>query len=361
MSISFENPWYLLLIPAVALFLIITQRFMFTREKGSKIGQIVIRAILFLALILALAGFSVKFTGRKTTTVYLLDVSDSVRDSKQDLVKFVNESAKNKKKNDQICVIAFGENAKMEQFTSENLAFTGFQTDVNTGATNLEEAVKIAIAELPKDSAGRIVLITDGNENEGALKSAAADVISSGCTFEIKKIEENISDEVYVSDMSIPTEVGIGEKFNIEVEVESNVACDAVVKLYAGRTLKGEQEVHLQKGTNQLIFSDTQSDEGLKTYKVVVESQKDTISVNNEFSSYTNIETQLPLLIVEGKEGNAKNYKKIMDSIDVEYSIASPGTVPVDMPTLMQYSAVVLVDVFEGDLRDGFLDILQEF
>ena len=190
MSISFENPWYLLLIPAVALFLIITQRFMFTREKGSKIGQIVIRAILFLALILALAGFSVKFTGRKTTTVYLLDVSDSVRDSKQDLVKFVNESAKNKKKNDQICVIAFGENAKMEQFTSENLAFTGFQTDVNTGATNLEEAVKIAIAELPKDSAGRIVLITDGNENEGALKSAAADVISSGCTFEIKKIEE---------------------------------------------------------------------------------------------------------------------------------------------------------------------------
>lgn len=361
MSISFENPWYLLLIPAVALFLIITQRFMFTREKGSKIGQIVIRAILFLALILALAGFSVKFTGRKTTTVYLLDVSDSVRDSKQDLVKFVNESAKNKKKNDQICVIAFGENAKMEQFTSENLAFTGFQTDVNTGATNLEEAVKIAIAELPKDSAGRIVLITDGNENEGALKSAAADVISSGCTFEIKKIEENISDEVYVSDMSIPTEVGIGEKFNIEVEVESNVACDAVVKLYAGRTLKGEQEVHLQKGTNQLIFSDTQSDEGLKTYKVVVESQKDTISVNNEFSSYTNIETQLPLLIVEGKEGNAKNYKKIMDSIDVEYSIASPGTVPVDMPTLMQYSAVVLVDVFEGDLRDGFLDILQEY
>ena len=361
MSISFENPWYLLLIPAVALFLIITQRFMFTREKGSKIGQIVIRSILFLALILALAGFSVKFTGRKTTTVYLLDISDSVRDSKQDLINFVNESVKNKKKSDQVVVIAFGENAKMEQFASENLAFSGFQTDVNTGATNLEDAVKVAIAELPKDSAGRIVLITDGNENEGALKSASAEVIASGCTFEIKKIEENISDEVYVSDMSIPTEVGIGEKFNIEVEVESNVACDATVKLYAGRTLKGEQEVHIQKGTNQLIFSDTQSDEGLKTYKVVVEAQKDTISVNNEFSSYTNIETQLPLLIVEGKEGNAKNYKKIMDSIDVSYNVSTPGTVPVDMPTLMQYSAVVLVDVFEADLREGFLDILNEY
>ena len=35
MSVSFENPWYLLLVPLVAVFLIITQRFMFTREKGS--------------------------------------------------------------------------------------------------------------------------------------------------------------------------------------------------------------------------------------------------------------------------------------------------------------------------------------
>ena len=361
MSISFENPWYLLLIPVVALFLVITQRFMFTREKGSKVGQIVIRAILFLILILALSGFSLKFTGKSTTTIYLLDVSDSVRDSRQDIINFVNESVKDKKKNDNVGVIAFGEDTRVEQFVSENLAFSKFQTDVNTGATNLEDAVKIALSQLPDDSAGRIVLITDGNENEGSLKSVAPDIISSGCAFEIKKIEENISDEVYVSDLSIPTQAGIGEKFNIEVEVESNVACDAKVKLYAGRTLKGEQDVHLQKGTNQLIFSDTQSDEGLKTYKVVVESEKDTISVNNEFAAYTNIETTLPLLVVEGSEGNAKNYKKILESIDVGYDTVSPGTVPVDMPSLMQYSAVVLVDVYEADLREGFLDILNEY
>ena len=361
MSISFENPWYLLLIPVVALFLVITQRFMFTREKGSKVGQIVIRAILFLILILALSGFSLKFTGKSTTTIYLLDVSDSVRDSRQDIINFVNESVKDKKKNDNVGVIAFGEDTRVEQFVSENLAFSKFQTDVNTGATNLEDAVKIALSQLPDDSAGRIVLITDGNENEGSLKSVAPDIISSGCAFEIKKIEENISDEVYVSDLSIPTQAGIGEKFNIEVEVESNVACDAKVKLYAGRTLKGEQDVHLQKGTNQLIFSDTQSDEGLKTYKVVVESEKDTISVNNEFAAYTNIETTLPLMVVEGKEGNAKNYKKILESIDVGYDTVSPGTVPVDMPSLMQYSAVVLVDVYEADLREGFLDILNEY
>ncbi|MBO4346672.1 MAG: hypothetical protein J5840_03440, partial [Lachnospiraceae bacterium] len=100
MSVSFENPWYLLLIPVAALFLLVTQRFMFTREKGSKFGQIAVRAFLFLTLILALAGFGLKFTGRSTTTIYVLDVSESVRDSKNEIIEFVNESVKNKKKKD---------------------------------------------------------------------------------------------------------------------------------------------------------------------------------------------------------------------------------------------------------------------
>lgn len=246
MHITFDNPWYLLLIPVVAIFLLITQKFMFSREKGVKLGQILVRAILFLALIFALAGLNVKFTGKNTTTIYLLDVSDSVRNHKSEVVNFVNESAKDKRKHDNVGIIAFGENSKVEQFISENIVFNKFQTDVNVGATNLEEAVAMAIAQLPKESAGRIVLITDGNENEGSLKSIAPEVIASGCTFEIKKLDEDMSDEVYVSDMSIPSQSNIGENFNIEVEVESNVACDATVKLYAGRTLKGEKRVHLR-------------------------------------------------------------------------------------------------------------------
>lgn len=361
MKISFDNPWYLLLIPIVAVFMIITQKFMYTRDKGTKAGSIIVRSLLFLAIILALSGFTLKFTGKNTTTVYLLDVSDSVRDDKEDIIKFVNESVKEKGRNDDVCVIAFGADTRVEQVTSDTLAFSKFQTKVDTGATDLEEAVNMALAQIPEGSAGRIVLVTDGNENEGSLKSVASNVIDDGYTFEVKKIEENVSDEVYVSDVSIPNKVGIGENFNIEVEVESNTATDATVKLYSGRTLKGEQRVHLQKGTNDLIFSDIQTAEGLKTYKVVVEADKDTVSVNNEFASYTNIEMQMPLLIVEGTADNAKNYTRMLDAMEVEYTVSSPGTVPDDIATLMQYSAVVFVDVFEADLRDGFVDLLDTY
>lgn len=361
MAVSFDNPWYLLLIPVVAIFLLITQKFMFTREKGVKLGQMIVRMLLFLALIFALSGLNVKFTGRGTTTIYLLDVSDSVRDKKSDVISFVNDSIKDKKKNDKVGIVAFGGDAKAEQMITDNPVFSQFQTEVNTDATNLEEAIDFALKQLPDDSAARIVLVTDGNENEGALKNKTSDLIAKGCVFEVKKIEENISNEVYVSDMKVPTNVGLDENFNIEVEVESNVATNAVVKLYAGRTLKAQEEVYLQKGSNQFIFKDTQSDEGLKTYKVVVEAVDDTISVNNEFSAYTNIQTQMPLLLVEGTDGNAKNYKLMLDAMGIPYNVVSPATVPNDMPDLMEYSGVVFIDVFYGDLREDFPDLLDNY
>lgn len=361
MVVSFDNPWYLLLIPVVIVFLIITQKFMFTREKGVKIGQLAVRLLLFLALIFALAGLNIKITGKNSATVYVLDISDSVRNKKDEVIEFVNDSIENKKKNDTIGIVAFGADNKIEQILSENPIFSQFQTEVDTSSTNLEEAVKIALSQIPEETAGRIVLISDGNENEGSLKNVAADVISSGYVFEIKKIEEEITDEVYVSDLTVPQDVGIGENFNIEVEVESNVSTNATVKLYAGRTLKAQEQVYLQKGTNTYIFKDTQSDEGLKTYKVVVEADDDTISVNNEFSAYTDIKTVLPLLIVEGKEDNSINYRKIMDAIGIKYNVVSPSTVPNNIPDLMEYSAVVFVDVFLSDLRDGFTDVIGDY
>ena len=362
MSIVFEKPLYLLLIPLVIVLLIFSMKFMFTRSKKTKIGQIIMRSLVATLLILALSQITLKITGKSVTTIFLLDVSDSVREQKDEVVKFVNDAAKNKSRRDQVGVIAFGSDTRVEQFISKDLSFSSFQaTDVDSQATNLEEAVNMALAQMPEDSAKRIVLVTDGNENEGTLKDTASTVISSGAVFQIKKLNENISDEVYVSNMNIPEEAGLDEKFNIQVEVESNVACQATVSLYSGRTLKGQQKVTLQKGTNNFIFQDTQTDEGLKTYRVVVDAEKDTVTVNNEFSAYTNIETELPLLVVEGQPGQSYEFKGILDSIGLEYNVVSPAAVPNTISDLTEYSAVIFIDVFKDDLRKGFIDILDNY
>lgn len=361
MDISFERPWFLLLLPVIIGLLIFSMRYMIAQNKKTRISQVVVRSILATALVLALAQVSVKWVGKEVTTIFLVDVSDSVREQREEVIQFVNDAVDDKGKYDYVGVIAFGSDTRVEQFISQDISFAEFQTDVNSEATDLEEAVNIALAEMPEDTAKRIVLITDGNENEGSIRNTAAAVVAAGCDFEVKKIEENIANEVYVSDMSIPKEVGIGENFNINVEVESNVASQAVVSLYSGRTLKGQQTVMLQEGTNRFVFTDTQTDEGLKTYRVTVEAVEDTVTVNNEFSAYTNIEVELPLLVVEGAEGQATEFKGILDSIGIHYDCVTPSTVPAALSDFTEYSAIVFVDVYADDLRDGFLDNLQSY
>ncbi len=361
MDISFERPWFLILIPVIIGLLIFSMRYMIAQNKKTRIGQVIVRSILATALVLALSQVSIKWVGRDVTTIFLVDVSDSVREQREEVIQFVNDAVENKGKHDYVGVIAFGSDSRVEQFISQDISFSEFQTDVSSEATDLEEAVNIALAEMPEDSAKRIVLITDGNENEGNIKNTASMVVALGCDFEVMKLEENLANEVYVSDMSIPEEVGIGENFNINVEVESNVACSAVVSLYSGRTLKGQQTVNLQEGTNRFVFTDTQSDEGLKTYRVTVEAVDDTVTVNNEFSAYTNIEIELPLLLVEGSEGQAQELKGILDSIGVQYDCVTPATVPATLSDFTEYSAIIFIDVYADDLRDGFMDNLPTY
>ena len=361
MNISFQHPWVLLILPVIIAALIVSMKFMYSRNMAQKVSRIFVRFIVAALLVLALSGITFKIVGKDVTTIFLVDVSDSVKERKDEVTTYISDAIKTKGRHDYVGVIAFGGDSRVEQFISKDVTFSGLMTEVNTQATNLEDAVNMALAQMPEDSAKRIVLITDGNENEGSLNTTASAVIASGVDFDIKRLEENVSEEVYVANVTVPQEVGVGENFSITVEVESNVASPAIVKLYSGRTLKGQQKVNLQEGTNQFIFKDTQSDEGLKTYRVVVESEKDTVSVNNEFSAYTNIETNLPVLLVEGDNGRSRELQGILDSIGKRYDVVSPSGAPATISDFLEYSAVVFVDVYKDDLRDGFLDNLDEY
>ena len=167
MKLEIARPYILILIPVVVAALLVSMRFIYTANKSRKIFQVVVRSVLISILLLALAGVSVKLTSNRTTTIFIVDVSDSVRDQREDVIRFVNEAVKNKGKDDYVGVIAFGSDAMVEQFVTQNPVFTEVETDINMTATNLENAIMMAEGLIPEDSAKRIVLITDGCENEG--------------------------------------------------------------------------------------------------------------------------------------------------------------------------------------------------
>lgn len=362
MKIEFARPYILIIIPIIVAGLFLAMRFLHTVDKKRRINQTIIRSFLFSILIFALSGVSVCINDDKSATIFIVDASDSLKNSRDDIIKFVNDAINEKKSDDYVGVVTFGRHASVENFLSEDTVFTGISSDIDSSSTNLYDAVTLGLSMIPDGYSKRLVIISDGNENGSSLLADTVPAITlSGCDIQTFTISEAIDKEVYVKNLDVPQSVGTGESFSIKVEIMSNVETDAVVSLYLGRDFKGKQLVHLLSGKNNCTFRDTQSDSGLKTYHVSIETPDDTFSLNNEYAAYTKISQKDPILILEGSTDEASELCKLFDSMEKDYECISSLDAPDDITKLTQYSAVILVDTYIDDLSQGFLGSIESY
>ena len=361
MRISIEQPLILLLIPAGIFLLVFSARFMHLRSKELKIKQIILRGIVYSLMILALSGVSLLKNGKNIATVFIVDASDSTKEHSERITEFINNAIGTKSEQDHVGIVTVGKMPSLENFVSDKCIYHGPQTHIDPSATNLKDAVGLALSMMPDGFAKRIVIISDGAENIGNLKDTVADVTMAGCDVKTVTLPSSLSEEVYVSNLTIPENVGTGEMFKVMVEVESNVSTSAVVSLYQGRTLTERKTVNLSKGTSLIPFYDTQTDAGLKTYKVTVEALNDTFSLNNEYSAFTNISVKQPLLLLEGGQDFGRPFYDMLTKMGIDCVLMPAGSAPTNISELMEYSGVVLCNVSVRDLPDGFMNIISTY
>ena len=370
MQLEFTYPWVLLIWPVLAVALVgytIWGQRRFAHEKKKKklksrmVGQMILRCMVLLCVVLALSGIHIRKSSKTTTTIFLVDMSDSLRGVTDEEVDFVREAIGQMSDNNQAGIVVFGGDARIEQFVSKKKAFTDVQSEVIRSATNIEQAVQTAMALFPNDSAKRLVLLTDGSENEGSLANLVTSFSGENIELKVVEYDSEIEQEVYVSNVELPTTIPEGSQFQVKVEVYATAATDATVSLYSGRTLKDQKNVHLQKGENQLVFSDEGVEDGLKSYRVTVEAEQDTVSVNNSYSAFTMVEAPPTLLLVEGTAGESVPFQAVLDACNYRYEVVTPSGVPAQIMDMLRYQSIILLDVYADDLRDGFLGILETY
>lgn len=361
MGISIDHPYYFILLPLLLGILLVSGRWFRMKQKFRKRVIMVLNAIVISSLVLALCGIHIQKNTNVETTIFLLDISDSVSTSKKEVAEFVNEALKGCPKDGKIGIVAFGQDTKVEQFISNKMTFQGFQTTPVTTATNLEKAVQAAMSMYGENTGKRLVIVSDGKENEGNLSNMVYTLTGNQVDVRVRKIESEIGKEVYIDGVQVSETVKIGDKFNVEVTVQSNVKTSARLSLYQGSSLKKQQTVELQTGKNTFIFQDTQTEEGLKTYRAVIEPADDNQILNNEYTAFTQAEQSEKILLIEGKGGQAEEFTKLLNAINVRYDRVSAKAAPGALNEMMEYKAMVTLDVFAADLTEGFLDNLEAY
>lgn len=361
MQLEFARPWALLLLPVVWGVMIWFSRGIRSRSRTRKWGEVLLRGLVLMLTVSALAGVSIRKSSDTTTTVFLVDLSDSMKSAQSQEAEFVQKAIADMPGKNQAGIVAFGSDAQIEQFVTSKKAFTDFQSRVTATATNLEQAVQTAMALFPEGSARRLVLLTDGAENEGTVSNLVHSVTDSDLELKVVRYDQAVEKEVYVSNVTLPDTIRKGDRFQVKVDVYATEASQATVSLYSGRTLKGQKEVQLQKGNNQLIFSDQGLEGGLKSYRVTVDSDQDTVTVNNTYSAFTTVEAPAKILLVEGSRGESKAFQKVLDACNFDYELVTPSGVPGQISDMTAYQSIILLDVYESDLRKGFVDNLETY
>ena len=209
-----------------------------------------LRALSFVAVIVALAEPSITLPESKLAVAVLVDTSASASPADLTKAEEISKNLNNARGSNWLSVIPFARTTRpLGAKEQDKFAST---TGEAGRATDLEAAVREAIATLPAGKIPRVALISDGKENQGSVARAAWQARELGIPIDTFALAGRAKPAIHLDSTNIPALAFTGEQFPIDFVVTSPTPGPAEVELSAeGQTL-GKTQVALVAGTNPI-------------------------------------------------------------------------------------------------------------
>jgi uncharacterized membrane protein len=314
--------------------------------RGRRRVSLALRSAILAMLVLALAGLQLVAPVDRLTTVFVVDLSDSVgQDGRESALAFVREALEERPEGDRAAVVAFGGEALVERLPAELEDIDRIASVPIRSSTDVGGALRLAAALFPDDTQKRIVLVSDGNDTTGRGQSEAALAAARGVQIETFVVGLGAADEVIVQRIQSPTVARVGELIDVEVIITSTVEQRARVLLFGDGEQIGVEEVELEAGTNRIVFRTTATEAGFHTFRARVEAQHDTFGQNNLGDSHTVVKGEPRILLIAGSDEAGGNLRAALEAQRQDITEVSPEQSPTDLAGLASFDAVVLADV----------------
>ncbi|HTB14956.1 MAG TPA: VWA domain-containing protein [Bryobacteraceae bacterium] len=205
---------------------------------------LVLKALSFIAVLVALAEPHLATTETKVALAVLVDTSASVSQADLDRASQLAKAINEEKGRHWVRVIPF---ARSTQTLEGNLRLTAGEAG---RATDLEAAVREAVASLPAGMVPRVALISDGKENKGSIARAAWQAQQLGIAIDTFALKGRPKPALRLETISLPSLAFTGEQFPIDLVVSAPKAETAEVEMAAEGHALGKTTVSLQAGEN---------------------------------------------------------------------------------------------------------------
>ena len=221
--------------------------------RTARRSALLLKAFSLVAILLALAEPRINVNETKVALAVLVDTSASVSDSDLQRASSIAATMERNKGRHWMRVIPFARATRTLDAKDQAKGWTLKPASGESGrATDLEAAIREAVASLPGELVPRVALISDGKQNKGSVARAAWQAQQLGIPIDTFAMKGRAQPALRLESVSLPSVAFTGEQFPIDVVVSTPKAESAEVELSAeGRTL-GKTKVALGAGENPL-------------------------------------------------------------------------------------------------------------
>ncbi|HEX4607854.1 MAG TPA: VWA domain-containing protein, partial [Urbifossiella sp.] len=303
-----------------------------------------LRGAALLLVLLALAGLAARLPSRGGTVVVVADRSRSMpagsEAAHKELIDLLDAGTGT---HDRLAVVSFGQTVAVEHAPDAG-KFPGFTHEVGPDGSGLTEAVETALALVPKDSPGRLLILSDGRWTGRDPTAVAALAAGRGVAVDYRHRGRPAAGDVAVARVDAPAAVAPGEGFLLTAWVQSPT--DQVVKFEvtrAGKTIaSGEKAV--TAGLTRLTFRDRADGPGSQGYQVrVTPAGDDPVPENNTARVLVGVTGPRPILHLTPGPESALTALLRAGGLDVRAMPAERFDFTLE--ALSSYSAVLLENV----------------
>ncbi|HYN89361.1 MAG TPA: VWA domain-containing protein [Ardenticatenaceae bacterium] len=365
MSISFAYPatlWLLLLVP-LALGLALAGRARMPR--GRRIASLGLRGLILTLLVLAAAGAQIRRPVDQLAVAFLVDASDSVSPAaRQQATEFIRGAVERMPRGDEAAVVVFGKDALVERTASAARTLPDLASVPIATRTDIAEAIQLGLALLPADRQKRLVLLSDGQPNEGDARQAAELAAARGVTLDVVAVGgAPAGPEVLLSQVQAPSPVRQGQQFELAVVIESNTATTARLQIFGDEALIYDQEVALQAGQTTVAVPVQAEEAGFRRYRAVVTAPEDVRPENNEAAAFALVQGPPRVLLVAdpATPTEAQPLAQALEAARMQVETVAPGSMPQELTELAVYDSVVLVNVTAENVPPATMELLPPF
>ncbi|MAG35510.1 MAG: hypothetical protein CL878_04595 [Dehalococcoidia bacterium] len=365
----FTQPLWLGLVAVVPLFVWLLRRRP-ARRSGRAIGRaerwvpLVPRLLVVLLLILAVAGLKLPTPPQSVATVFVVDQSASIPGDIQAATRsWVEGALATAGPDDLAAIVTFDREARVELPLGKHRDHSQWRAPSGGEGTDLEAALRLAAALLPAPGSGplrRMVLLTDGNETQGAAESALLRPELRAIEIAVWALPPPLLDPALTS-LTAPPAAREGEPLEVRIGTSTAQEITGRLRLWANDQLLADDEVTLEPGPREYVVTRDGWPAGFYGLRAALEVGDDRREQNNEVAGFTVVAPAAQVLVVEGQPGVGEAVQQALNDAQIATQLVGPGDLPSSAGQLEAHDGVVLVNVAAEAMSASQMEALQSY